>query len=523
MPQHNFNITVSDANTGITFRAAVNAALQALAGLSSGTGDPSITYPFQLKVNTDSNPMTLVIRNAANNAWHQIGHFDANGKVIIDTGYGVTSVTANYTATLNDEVILANATADAVAVTLPTAVGNTGKKFVVKKIDSSVNAVTVDPNGSETIDGQATASVKNLDETIIVVSDGTNWRRLLWDALDAVASITADYTATLNDDTILANATAGAVTVSLPTAVGNTGKKFVIKKIDSSANTVTVDPNGSETIDGQATAGILAQDNAIICQSDGANWRNISKLSTLPAIRDIARGLVVMNNITNPNYQVDIDINEIVLQDNSSLSLPYIATAVDLTLDVTVNGINGHQRTVKTGTASCSGTTVTGSGPLFTTEFAVGDVIWFNTAGGGRKITAIAGDKALNIESSLTASSQAISNGGEAPSTWYYLWVIHDNITVAGLLSTSNTAPIMPSGYTYKALVGAVYNNSSSNFISLYQQGARVRCDTGTFDPANTSATSTSIATFVPVTAKMLHCRFYSVIRRFCGCVLPPF
>src|SRR4030065_480626 len=359
MPQHNFNITVSDANTGITFRAAVNAALQALAGLSSGTGDPSITYPYQLKVNTASNPMTLVIRNAANNAWIQIGHFDANGKLIIDTGYGVTSVTANYTATLNDEVILANATADAVAVTLPTAVGNTGKKFVVKKIDSSVNAVTVDPNGSETIDGQA-------------------------------------------------------------------------------------------------TAGILAQDNAIICQSDGANWRNISKLSTLPAIRDIARGLVVMNNITNPNYQVDIDINEIVLQDNSSLSLPYIATAVDLTL-----------------------------------------------------------------ESFLTASSQAISNGGEAPSTWYYLWVIHDNITVAGLLSTSNTAPIMPSGYTYKALVGAVYNNSSSNFISLYQQGARVRCDTGTFAPANTSATSTSIATFVPVTAKMLHCRFYSVIGNYAGYVHP--
>src|SRR4030067_239249 len=256
-----------------------------------------------------SNHMTLFIRNASNNAWIQIGHFDANGKLIIDTGYGVTSVTANYTATLNDEVILANATA-------------------------------------------------------------------------------------------------GAVTVTLPTAVGNTGKKFVIKKIDSSANTVTVDPNGSETIDGQATAGILAQDNAIICQSDGANWRNISKLSTLPAIRDIARGLVVMNNITNPNYQVDIDINEIVLKDNSSLSFPYIATAVDLTLDVTVNGINGHQRTVKTGTASCSGTTVTGSGTLFTTEFAVGDVIWFNTAGVGRRITAIAGDTALTVESSLTASSQ---------------------------------------------------------------------------------------------------------------------
>src|SRR4030067_109377 len=175
MPQHNFNITVSDANTGITFRAAVNAALQALAGLSSGTGDPSITYPYQLKVNTASNPMTLVIRNAANNAWIQIWHFDANGKLIIDTGYGVTSVTADYTATLNDDAILANATAGAVTVSLPTAVGNTGKKFVIKKIDSSAHTVTVDPNGSETIDGQATAGILAQDNAIICQSDGGNW------------------------------------------------------------------------------------------------------------------------------------------------------------------------------------------------------------------------------------------------------------------------------------------------------------------------------------------------------------
>lgn len=65
--QHDFDITTADANTGTTFRAAVNAALQALATLSSGATEPASPYAYQLWADTASGK--LKIRNAANNGW----------------------------------------------------------------------------------------------------------------------------------------------------------------------------------------------------------------------------------------------------------------------------------------------------------------------------------------------------------------------------------------------------------------------------------------------------------------------
>ncbi len=70
---------------------------------------------------------------------------------------------------------------------------------------------------------------------------------------------------------ILVDATAGAITVNLPTAVGNTSK-LDIKKIDSSANTVTVDGSGAQTVDGGATAVLQVQYESIELVSDNANW-----------------------------------------------------------------------------------------------------------------------------------------------------------------------------------------------------------------------------------------------------------
>jgi len=83
------------------------------------------------------------------------------------------------------------------------------------------------------------------------------------------------YTATSSDDTVLCNATAGAITINLPTAVGISGKKYNIKKTDSSANAATIDPNGAETIDLAATVVISGQHDSYTVQSDNANWRII--------------------------------------------------------------------------------------------------------------------------------------------------------------------------------------------------------------------------------------------------------
>ncbi len=83
---------------------------------------------------------------------------------------------------------------------------------------------------------------------------------------------TADYTATALDHTILVNATSGNVTITLPAAATVQHQILVIKRLDSSANTITIDANASETIDGQTTTTLRDQYNAITIQSDGSNW-----------------------------------------------------------------------------------------------------------------------------------------------------------------------------------------------------------------------------------------------------------
>lgn len=88
----------------------------------------------------------------------------------------------------------------------------------------------------------------------------------------ALVAKTSTYTATSADYTIKNDATSGAITINLPTASGISGRIYTIKKVDSSGNAVTVDPNGSETIDGAATYSLATQWKYVTIQSDGTNW-----------------------------------------------------------------------------------------------------------------------------------------------------------------------------------------------------------------------------------------------------------
>ena len=90
----------------------------------------------------------------------------------------VEEKTGGYTITVDDstKVIAVNATSGAVTVTLlASATAGDGFEITVKKTDSSINAVTVDGNGSETVDGTATYVLGSQYESVTVRSDGTNW------------------------------------------------------------------------------------------------------------------------------------------------------------------------------------------------------------------------------------------------------------------------------------------------------------------------------------------------------------
>lgn len=83
--------------------------------------------------------------------------------------------TTTYTALYSDEVLLGDATGGAFTITLPTAVGNEGKPFTVKRINSGANAVTIGTTSSETIDGSTTVALSSQYAFRSVISDGTNW------------------------------------------------------------------------------------------------------------------------------------------------------------------------------------------------------------------------------------------------------------------------------------------------------------------------------------------------------------
>ena len=94
-----------------------------------------------------------------------------------------------------------------------------------------------------------------------------------WDVLDAhkhlnVVKVTADYNAK-DGDVVLVDASAGEVTVYLPTPSPNA--IVLVKKIDNSLNSVNINA-GVCNIDGEPTKTINTQFESYMFISDGENW-----------------------------------------------------------------------------------------------------------------------------------------------------------------------------------------------------------------------------------------------------------
>lgn len=86
------------------------------------------------------------------------------------------------------------------------------------------------------------------------------------------ASTSTDITLDNTYYTVKVDASGASRTITLPAASGCTGRVYIIKKTDSSGNTVTIDGNSSETIDGATTKVISTQYAGYAVQSDGTNF-----------------------------------------------------------------------------------------------------------------------------------------------------------------------------------------------------------------------------------------------------------
>jgi hypothetical protein len=91
----------------------------------------------------------------------------------------VTSTSTNLTLDSTHNVVLCTNTSD-ITITLPAASGCTDRAYYIKKTGASSTyansrKVTVDGNGSETIDGATTVILEVQYDAIRIVSDGSNW------------------------------------------------------------------------------------------------------------------------------------------------------------------------------------------------------------------------------------------------------------------------------------------------------------------------------------------------------------
>lgn len=173
-----------------------------------------------------------------------------------------------------------------------------------------------------------------------------------------------------------------------------------------------------------------------------------------------------------------------------------ITLATSVTLDIATTGANGiavSANLTGTVTISASSTAVTGTGTKFLTDFIVGDVIT-PTGGNPRRITAIASDTALILESATsgaTLTGVTYKRGGRATNTWYFLYGATDGTSPCLLLSTRNMAKgeiVVDLPFTATGTLGgtvATTNGTttiagtSTNFTTDYQVGDTILVNGG--------------------------------------------
>jgi len=198
---------------------------------------------------------------------------DANGDTISPAGGWRILSNSTATKTIN----LGTAPDSGVVWTITDTVGDAGS-----------NNITINATGGQTIGGSASLTISTNNGRVSLKSNGSGWT-VLSNSVDAntggggtpsgfnvQAQKTSAYTASASDLVLVNLVSAGAdITVTLPAASADAE---VVIKIAGAANgyVVTVDGNGSETIDGSTTRTMDSDNEIMHVVSDGSNWWRIA-------------------------------------------------------------------------------------------------------------------------------------------------------------------------------------------------------------------------------------------------------
>lgn len=182
-------------------------------------------------------------------------------------------ITGSTALTANNYIVVCNS-GSALNVTLPTPSTVADATYAKPYIINNKGAGLVTVVG--TVDGTVNPTVAQ-NETMIVYTEGTNWYEVkpknatnATNLIRNVLTVTGAYTTVAGDDIIMVNASSAFTISLLSAATYGAGKILRFLRIDNTTNVVTIDPAGSETLNGVATIGLIGEMEII---SDGTNWK----------------------------------------------------------------------------------------------------------------------------------------------------------------------------------------------------------------------------------------------------------
>lgn len=285
----NLTLTTGNANIGGTLTAgasslsSLNVAGASSLNTLSTTG--AATVGGTLNLNTvattaATGPLNVLIQDGSNTVVKRafdMAAIESAVQFITTTGGGTPASTGGASVAFNPGVngddfnIVADGTAKTVTFNLPDASAVDGTHTAVQR--------GVVSTGDQTFAGK-----KSFASTVAVGANTTanSTLQVAGSVSMAIKPVSANYTITADDNTILANATGGQITITLPapsTAAGsnNVGRIYTIKKIAGDIDNPVVIMPGGGTIEGGTSYTIFNDWTFVTVQTDGTAWYIIKK------------------------------------------------------------------------------------------------------------------------------------------------------------------------------------------------------------------------------------------------------
>lgn len=139
-------------------------------------------------------------------------------------------------------------------------------------LDQTISAIYNQVGNRGYLHGGGDTVVAGTNITITSNANGTKTISATESNTVNVVTKTSNYTMTNSNDVVLVDSSSGNVTITLQAVASATVKRYTVKKIDSSSNTVTVQGNGVEQIDGANTQIIRYQYNSFDMVPNGSFW-----------------------------------------------------------------------------------------------------------------------------------------------------------------------------------------------------------------------------------------------------------